>query len=199
MHLRISTEIPLHEPDSDAGFVTWLHVDILEDNEESAGEKRVGHARAAIVHVGRALDSEESLLDVLDADSGALEALYEVYFDPKTDWFKEELAEAAGRDLLYIHEIEIEPGHAGRNVELALVRRLADTLGQGCELVVLPFGSRRDVELWSRLGFSVSTPGAGEGYMHLSLAFRGPRIDEDKPGHFKIVPNPSPDTAKIHH
>jgi len=201
MRIRVSAEIPLGRPDVDFGLVTWLHIAILDEDDSGPIEKPIGQARAALVHVGKALDNEESLHDVLDADSGDLEALYSIYFDKKTDWFKPELAEGMGRDLLYIDEVHVEPAFEGRNIELAVVRSLADTLGQGCELVVVPVDSDQDEEYWSHLGFEMSTPGEKEhGYMHLSLAYRSSFVDdEENPGNFKVRPNIPSDEAKRHH
>ncbi|MDC3960449.1 hypothetical protein [Polyangium jinanense] len=201
MRIRVSAEIPLGRSNVDFGLVTWLHIAILDEDDSGPIEKPIGQARAALVHVGKVLDNEESLHDVLDADSGDLEALYSIYFDEKTDWFKPELAEGMGRDLLYIDEVHVEPAFEGRNIELAVVRNLADTLGQGCELVVVPVESDQDEEYWSHLGFEMSTPAEkGHGYMHLNLAYRSSFVDdEENPGHFKVQPNIPSDATKTHH
>lgn len=51
-----------------------------------------------------------------------------------------------------------------------------------------------------RIGFEVTTPDADEGYVHLCMGNRTARVDDpDEPGHFKILPNPSPEGAEKHH
>jgi hypothetical protein len=56
-------------------------------------------------------DVGERLRDVLDADSGELEALYGAFFEE--DWFRQQFTEGAGSDLLYLSEIAVEPGWKG--------------------------------------------------------------------------------------
>ena len=46
----------------------------------------IGEARVARIHVGEASNLNEPLCHVLDADSGELEALYDVFFDE--DWLR---------------------------------------------------------------------------------------------------------------
>jgi len=72
----------MHRPDGDTGFVTWLDVVIHGDpaNEDALADL-IGRMRAAIIHVGMA---GSDLFTALDADSGELEALYEVFFDEVT-------------------------------------------------------------------------------------------------------------------
>ena len=129
----------------------------------------VGRARAAIIHASIA---GGGLYDAMDADSGELEALYSVYFDG--NYFKEQFSEGVGSDLLYVSDVELIPGVRGRNIELAVVRRLCDTLGTGSELVVVPYGDEREAASWGSMGFT-KTEGAS-GLMHLSQAFVPPRI-----------------------
>ncbi len=74
MRAVIETQVVLDEPSADQGLVTWFEVRILE-GFEGADDAAIGRARVARVHVGQALDAGESVLDVLDADSGELESL----------------------------------------------------------------------------------------------------------------------------
>jgi len=197
MRMRLSADIPLSEPNVDSGLITWLSIDIFPDDApESAAP--IGHATVARIHIGNALDSSESILDALDADSGELEALYDVFFED--NWLKDEYLEGSGPDLLYVSEIDLAPAHQTRNVDLALVRRLCDTLGQGCAIAVIPYASQADIDHFTQLGCEVSTPGAPEGYLHLPLGNRTARVDDpDQPGVFKILPNPSPEGVETHH
>lgn len=201
MHLRVSTEIPLSEPNVDCGLITWFTIEILDDHDDDGNEtnaKLVGHVRAARIHTSHAFDSGEPIWEALDADSGELEALDDVFFDD--GWLKEEFYDGVGADILYVSEIDIEAAYKHRNIDLAVVRRLCDTLGQGAALAVVPYASPQEIAHWERLGFEVATPGANEGYVCLRLANRTARVnDPDKRGHFKVLPNPSPDQDDTHH
>lgn len=58
------------------------------------------------------------MLDVLDADSGELEALYHVFFDAGR--FRDEFVQGAGSDLLYVSEVRLEPRWKGRNIDVMM-------------------------------------------------------------------------------
>jgi hypothetical protein len=190
MHARVNTELRLGEPGVDEGLVTWLEIVIVEPDEHGTNTT-IGEARVALVHVGQALDLGEDLWSVLDADSGSLEALYSVYFDK--DGFREEFAAGKGSDLLFIEDIEVTAPYEGRNIELALVRRLCDTVGEGCELAVIETATEADAARWQRMGFELTQLGSTKGFMHLNLSRRRPRILEtDDRGCFRVVPNPAP-------
>lgn len=172
LRVIVETELSLGEPDVDQGLVTWFGVRIMAGHGDESVE--IGQARVARVHVGEASNRGEGLYDVLDADSGELEALYDVFFED--DWFREQFTMGAGSDLLFVSHVDLKPGWEGRNIDLALVRRLCDTIGEGCELAVMPYESESEITLWQRLGFAVTTPGQQEGYLHLSLGAKSPRI-----------------------
>jgi len=201
MRLHVYAEIPLSEPNVDCGLITWFNIDILnddDDNDDEPKSKLVGRTRAARIHASHAFDSAEPLWEALDADSGEMEELYDVFFED--DWLKDEFYDGAGADLIYVSEIDIEPAYEQRNIDLAVVRRLCDTLGQGAALAVIPYTSPQEIAHWERLGCEVATPGAGEGYVCLRLTNRTARVDDpDKRGHFKVLPNPSPELEETHH
>jgi hypothetical protein len=195
MRAVIETQVVLDEPSADQGLVTWFEVRILE-GFEGADDAAIGRARVARVHVGQALDVGESLLDVLDADSGELEAIYHVFFDE--GGFRDEFVQGAGSDLLYVSEVRLEPGWEGRNIDLALVRRLCDTLGQGCEVAVIPCRSSTDGERWQRLGFAVAGSAKEAGYLYLPLGSRPARVaPNDDLSSYRVVANPPP--GRDHH
>jgi hypothetical protein len=190
MYAQISAELRLGEPDADAGLVTWFDILIVEPDEQGTNAN-VGEARAALVHVGEALKVGEDLWCVLDADSGSLEALYSVYFDK--DGFREEFAAGKGSDLLFFEDIEVKAPHESRNIELALVRRLCDSVGVGCELAVIEAATEAEAARWQRMGFELTQLGSTKGFMHLNLSRRRPRIVEtDDRGAYRVVPNPVP-------
>jgi len=183
--LEIHAELALREPDIDIGLVTWIDVRILARGD--GAEKTVGTARAALILVATAAERGASMHDVLDADSGELEALYEYYFDE--DGLRDEYNEGAGSDVLYVSAIELEPPWRGRCIELAAVRRLCDTIGHGCGIAVVRVDDDLRAHGWKRMGFEVTVPAAGDraGCMHLRLAYRAPRIIEDGDDRYRVV------------
>ncbi len=190
MYAQINIELRLAEPGVDEGLVTWLEIVIVEPDEHGTNTP-IGEARAALLHAGQALDLREDLWSVLDADSGSLEALYSAYFEKHG--FREEFAAGKGSDLLFIEDIEIKSPYEGRNIELALIRRLCDTVGEGCELAVIDAISEAEAARWQRMGFELTQLGSTKGFMHLNLSRRQPRIVEtDDGGRYRVVPNPAP-------
>jgi hypothetical protein len=191
LRLSVSTCISVDEPSTDGGFITRFDVlihryrpvdddggaggDDLEEGDEKA--EQIGRAEIAIVHVGALLESDDSLHDVLDADSGDLEALYHLYFDEEEGWFKDEFGSAAGVDLGYIEELTIDPTWQGRNIELAVVQRLNATIAAGCKVLVIPVRSREEIARWEQMGFEVSAPeGSEPHHVHLTNDVTHPRV-----------------------
>lgn len=192
MYLALTARIQLDADDEpSSGVVTWFDADVMEILEDES-ELKLGEASAALIHAG---DRDEDLLFALDADSGELEAMYHVYFDKNGD-LRDQFVQGTGLNVLYVAGIELGDEHRSRNIDLAVLRRLADALGDGCELVVIPYESKSEAEHWQRMGFQVSTPGAETGYVHLPLAFRQARVVPDGDG-FKVLPDPY-DAGKGH-
>jgi hypothetical protein len=184
----VEVQIGLAEPSADQGLVTWFEVRVVEGFDGTDGAV-IARARAARVHVGAVLDVGERLQEVLDADSGELAALHPVFFID--DGFREEFAQGAGSDLLYFSDVRLAPGWEDRHIEHALVRRVCDTLGQGCEVAVVPCSSEADAARWQRMGFATSD--ADGQFAHLALGSRQARVipNGDFSG-YKIIANPPP-------
>jgi hypothetical protein len=226
MRLRVVADIGLGEPNVDHGFVTWLDVELLVDDPEeradrtsgdgdaSAGpdagldgglfdpDEPVGRARVAIILANEVVNQGEDLVEVLDADSSDLGALSGVFFEggELQDRFSDT---AVGQNLLFVSDVQIDDGWNGRNLDLALVRRLCDTLGSGCALAVMEYEAEAEREHWERMGFQVTEPPSNRrafGYLHLPLGVRNPRVvDPESDGRFRVVSNPSPAGRRSHH
>jgi hypothetical protein len=161
-----------------SGYVTWLDVRV------SDGSRAYGTARIALVHVGEIADAAGEIWPALHKTR--LEAIHDVYF--AQGWYQDEYADGAGIDLLYIDHITIDDEHRGKNLDLALVRRLCDTLGSGCQLAVVAYGSADRAAHWARLGFAISTPGRPSGLMHMKLGFRHAQVvDATGSGDYEVV------------
>jgi hypothetical protein len=191
LRIDLKTQISLRDRDIDRGFVSWVGVDICQvdedERDESKNAERIGEVLIGLVHVAAAHEAGYDIAAVLEADSSELEALYDVYFEGP--WFKEELTEGFGSDLLYIADVSIEERYEGRNLDLAVIRRILDTVGQSCMLAVIQYESRAERDYWARMGFEVSTKSESRGLMHLHQGYTQPQIvDSDERGHFEVVP-----------
>ena len=127
--------------------------------------------------MGTLFESDDtSLYDVLDAESGDLEALYSLYFDDDEDWFKDEFASAAEVDLGYIQELTLDAAWQDRNIDLAVVQRLNETLAAGCKMLVMAVSSE-EVARWEQMGFEVPAGEDSElGLDHLNNEGTHPRV-----------------------
>lgn len=184
MKLSISAELELASPSIvRGGFVTWFDVRITEE------DRVLGTARVALVHVGEMADAHGDLWPALRGTR--LEPIHDVYF---TDgWYKDDYADGAGIDLLYVDAIDLDASVQDKNLDLAIVRRLADTLASGCQLVVRAYTSPREAAHWAQIGFSVSTGGRGAGYMHMKLGYRHAElVDTSGSGDYRVLPSTGP-------
>jgi hypothetical protein len=189
----------IDEPSTLDRFVTELHIDIdlyWVEVDESEHLREIGEVEVVLVHVGAAYASGENVYDVLRAGKVNLAALHDVYFE--RGWFRSEFVDGAGVDLLYIASAWMTRPWEGRNIELAAVQRICETIGAGCKLVAKPFASSSEAKHWMQMGFEVSTHArGGSRYMHRSQAQQHPRVvpahhprdvaEPHKEGRFKVV------------
>lgn len=176
MKLSITSDIDLDG--NGAGYVTWLDVRVND------GKTDFGTARVALVHVGEIADAAGEIWPALHGTR--LEPLHDAYF--AQGWYRDEYADGAGIDLLYIDHITIDEAHRGKNIDLALVRRLCDTIGSGCQLAVVAYDKADRAGRWGKLGFEVSTPGRTSGLMHMKLGYRHASVvDATGAGDYQIV------------
>lgn len=177
MKLTVTTDIDLEGPHK-SGYVTWLDVRVSDE------KGTYGSARLALVHVGEVADAAGDVWPALR--HARLENLHDVYF--QQGWYRDDYADGAGIDLLYIDHITIDDAHRGRNLDLALVRRLCDTIGSGCQLAVVAYPDADRAAHWSQLGFAISTPGRPNGLMHMKLGYRHAQVvDEHGTGNYSVV------------
>jgi hypothetical protein len=94
----------------------------------------------------------------------------------------------AGIDLLFVDRVTIDGGWRDKNLDLAIVRRLADTLGSGCQLVAMRYEDAFEAAHWGRLGFTPTSRGQSSGLMHMKLGYRHARVVDTGSGTFEVVP-----------
>ncbi len=180
MKLSVTTDIDLEGPQK-SGYVTWLDVKVGD------GARAYGTARIALVHVGEIADAAGEVWPALHGTR--LESLHDVYF--ANGWYKDEYADGAGIDLLFIEHVSIDEPHRSKNLDLALVRRLCDTIGSGCQLAVVAYPDAELAARWAKLGFAISTPGRTSGLMHLKLGQRHARVvDATGSGDYEVIAPP---------
>lgn len=180
MKLTVSGNIELDQPAGSESYVTWFDVTIMNDARAICGV-----ARIALVHVGEIADALGDLYPALRGTK--LEALAGAYFSH--GWYKDDFAEGAGIDLLFVESIEIDAAHQHKNLDLAAVRRLCDTIGSGCQLAVMPYRDAIVASHWGQLGFALTTPGRTNGLMHMKLGYRHAKVvDATGSGDFEVLP-----------
>jgi hypothetical protein len=109
----------------------------------------------------------------------------------KDGWLRDDFDGASGTALLFIEAIDLGDEWRERLVDLAVVRRLVETLGTGCSLAVLNGNEAGRCQTWERLGFSLLRE-PGELYLVLNLNERTPhlRAGFDR---YEVVPSPVPE------
>jgi len=177
MKLSVTTEVDLEGPPV-RRYVTWLDVVASDDG------RVCGTARIALVHVG----------EIADAAGEIWPALHGTRLDPVADtyfaqgWYKDEFADGAGIDLFYVDDVTVAADHRSKNLDLAIVRRLCDTLGSGSQLAVVGYADAETASRWARLGFEISTPGRPSGLMHLKLGQRHAHVvDATGSGDYEVL------------
>lgn len=196
MFVRVEAELALGEPSVDEGYIVWFAGVVMDRDDEGEPGAEMGRVRLALIHTG---DAGGDLYDALDADSGDLEALFGMYFED--GGLKEKYCEGIGESVLYFDSIELHEPWRGKDIELAVARRLIDALGHGCAIVVMPFQAP-DRTKWERMGFVETAPPGetGWGHMHLSQAFTQPRVTgPDEEGRVRVLPNLTDDERRRHH
>jgi hypothetical protein len=132
------------EPDD---YIVWHHSELRtcdSDDMDSEEPKRVvAKADWAIVKCSSAVNDEEPLLDVFDADSQEMLAVYEVVVDQAGGSFRP--FEGWG-DLLYFQGIDVEPEFEAREVCRELIDHVLRFGGSCCGAVFI-FGVHDRPEL----------------------------------------------------
>jgi hypothetical protein len=188
--LKTTSTTPLTEPNVEAGFVSWLEIEIQSTREDTA--VAAGELHVAVIHLGEVMNRSASVYDVLDADSADLEALYGVFFEGSA--LKPEHDSGTGSDLLYFARVDVASGWHQRGLDEAAVKRVIETWGSGCTVAVMPVTDEGEAVQWGRLGFvPVRDPRPGViGYSALDLSLKHPRVREVEDDVYRFVVDVEP-------
>jgi len=163
MYLEAKTRIPIVERSPDAGLITKHKIKILMsrtvDEYEAAGlpvpdktdgdglrQVVVGTANAQRLHIQLVDQSTCNLFDICDADSQIWCDLFGAFLTNgdggEPGFYKEDFAECCTGDVLLIEDIDVDVPYKDRGVEMAIARRIIETFGAGCDLVVYWYGNQ---------------------------------------------------------
>jgi len=186
MHLSLSARVGLDEPTADDGFITWFDAEVVDEDGESVAAR----ASAALIHVGSA---GEALYDAMDADSCQLEGLWTTYLmadrpddERGEDSLYSRLQGDMGHCLLYVHELHVEPAFLAMNLAFAVLRRLADVVGESAAVVVARAEDPVQAETLRLLGFE---PGP-QPFWHLRQVLLQPTVRRGDDGRFEVATLP---------
>jgi hypothetical protein len=140
-----------------AGLVPWgdpsEYVHTVTGKALDLNEAEVGTITLKLVSTTEAENQGERLLDVCDADSAILEAIYATLFDANGKTKDELDIEPGWNNLLFVDAVEIKPEYKNTSVRVQLIETgIAMFSSEG--LVVADEESLElTVEEWRRLGF----------------------------------------------
>lgn len=189
IRLRVDTDLTVNEPNEDDGLVVRWRVAIVRDHDDDVREDVLGSVSAWVIQYGGAVDVGAKLDLVM---AGSLEPLHRAVFT-EDGWLREDFEDASGSALLYIETLDLSDEWRDRLVDLAVVHRLGETIGQGCSLTVLNGTEARRTSQWGRIGFAL-VAGAEEPFLALNM---GKRIPHLRPGFddvYEVVPSPRYET-----
>lgn len=192
MFLTVETRIRLSDISVDGGYITghsirirlagfveqWKAAELTiprQDDGEGNPTDDGGTAVVDRLHVNLVEEHEDILFEVCDADSATWNEVFAGFLRDEDDnglgFYKDlpGLQECCTKDILLIHDISTRPEYRGRGIEMAVARRIIDTLGAGCDLAVYHYGDHlNELEVLKPLGFEI---GPIEGYAFLNLNF----------------------------
>ena len=184
IRLRLDTDLKVSEPNEDDGLVVRWRVAIVRDHDDDVREDVIGSVNAWVIQYGGAADVGAKLALVMD---GSLRPLHRAVFT-EDGWLREDFEDASGTALLYVENLDLSDEWRDRLVDLAVVRRLTETIGQGCSLTVLNGNEARRAPQWGRIGFSLIV-GTEEPFLALDMSKRTPHLREGFDA-YEIGPSP---------
>lgn len=126
------------EPDS---FIYRYYGDVIGINEDDS-HKIIGRFRAQYIDVGRAINEQESIFDVLDSYSSSTAEYFEPIFGDNSPEFSDEVDEISSGDydgcnLLILDRIEVIPKYRGKLIGLKVLRHMMLRFSAGAGIIAL--------------------------------------------------------------
>lgn len=137
--LVITTAASLHPDGEPSDFVSEYTGTIRCTRDRDGRVVRVGRVRAYRIHAALAREAGESVFDVCDSHSQELHDAYAAVFDVGQDDIREEVRQqfdGFDSDVLVLDYVLLSPRWRGLRLGLLAARKLIDTVGGGCGLVV---------------------------------------------------------------
>jgi GNAT superfamily N-acetyltransferase len=110
--------------------------------DENNNRTKIGKFNALYVDVGRAMDEQEQILDVLDCHSSSTAEYFEPIFGNNAPWFsgaveKISRGEFVGFNLLILDRLEILPEFRGRGLGLKVLRHMMVRFSPGAGVIAM--------------------------------------------------------------
>jgi hypothetical protein len=141
--------MPWHDPAEYVHEVTGKAFAV----SDSGDELEAGEITLKLVSVTEATNRGIRLLDVCDADSGTLEAVYSTLFDATEEMVEELDIEPSWNDLIFIDDLNIAPEYADTSLRVQLIETSLATFGPNAIVVAVEESLALTVEDWRELGF----------------------------------------------
>jgi hypothetical protein len=136
--LVLQTSGTLHPEGEPERFISE-HKGVIRCTRDSGQVTTVGKVKAYRVHASLAHEAGETVFDVCDAYSQAMQMVYVALFDPDEDDLKAPIRDsfdAYESDVLILDYVLLSPRWRGLKLGLLAARKVIDLLGGGCGLVV---------------------------------------------------------------
>ncbi|MDD5544371.1 MAG: hypothetical protein PHX83_14475 [Acidobacteriia bacterium] len=188
MRIDVGCEVLILEQATDGGLIThfgggifetrqWLNRHLRDEEDDPDDELKLGSFCASRLHVELCHEAHADLAYTCDAESQIWLEVWECYLTSNGYKRAEILADCCVQDVFLIEDIGLKRDFRGRGIELAVARRLIDTVGAGCGLAVYYVGDRDwEAPIYAPLGFKPTKLKYGNGLLHLNLTRTYPMV-----------------------
>ncbi len=146
----VSAELmPWHDPGQYVHAVTGT-ASVLSD---SGDDQEAGEITLRLVSATEATNKGERLLDVCDADSGILEAVYATLFEANENPREELGIELGWSNLLFIEDVRVAHDYESTSLRIQLIETSMATFCPDGLIVAVEESLDLTIEDWRRLGF----------------------------------------------
>ncbi len=141
--------MPWHDPGEYVQAVTGRAFAVTDIGDE----QEAGEITLKLVCATEATNRGVRLIDVCDADSAILEAVYATLFDANEEVAEELDIELGWNNLVFIDGVKIAPEYADTSLRVQLIETSVATFGPDGIIVAVEEALDLTVEDWRQLGF----------------------------------------------